>query len=88
MKRLSKIISAGAGLLAVALLQPQSLRACATCYGASDSPLAQGMNWGIAALLVVVGGVLAGISLFFVHVSRRSAAGNAAPANGAPNSKE
>ena len=46
------------------------------------------MNWGIAALLVVVGGVLAGISLFFVHVSRRSAAGNAAPANGAPNSKE
>ena len=64
---------AGAGLVAAALFQPQALHACAACYGASDSPLAHGMNWGIAALLVVVGGVLAGISLFFVHISRRAA---------------
>jgi hypothetical protein len=47
--------------------------ACATCYGASDSPLAQGMNWGIATLLGVIGSVLAGITAFFVHVGLRSA---------------
>ena len=74
MKRALKMLIAGAGLLAVTLAQPLPLRACATCYGASDSPLAQGMNWGIAFLLVVVGSVLAGISLFFVQISRRSAA--------------
>ena len=32
------------------LMAKSSALACATCYGASDSPLAQGMNWGIATL--------------------------------------
>jgi hypothetical protein len=58
-------------MLAV-LLWPDSLLACATCYGASDSPLAQGMNWGIMTLLAVVFSVMAGIVGFFVHVGRRS----------------
>ena len=35
-------------------LAPTSLLACAACYGKSDSPLAQGMNWGIFTLLGVV----------------------------------
>lgn len=47
--------------------------ACATCYGASDSPLAQGMNWGIMVLLGFVGTVMTGIVAFFVHVGRNSA---------------
>jgi hypothetical protein len=59
-------------VLAVLLLQPASLLACATCYGASDSPLAQGMNWGIMTLLAVVCAVMCGIVGFFVHVSRRA----------------
>lgn len=50
-----------------------SALACATCYGASDSPLAQGMNWGIATLLGVIGAVLTGVVAFFVHVGVRSA---------------
>ncbi len=54
-----------------------SALACATCYGASDSPLAQGMNWGIATLLGVIGAVLAGVVAFFVHVGVRSAKVNA-----------
>jgi len=58
--------------LALVLVRPESLFACATCYGASDSPLAQGMNWGIMTLLVVVFTVLCGIVGFFVHVGRRS----------------
>jgi hypothetical protein len=58
--------------LAVVLVRPESLLACATCYGASDSPMAQGMNWGIMTLLVIVFSVMCGIVGFFVHVGRRS----------------
>lgn len=60
-----------AGLFALAT--PSSALACATCYGASDSPLAQGMNWGIVTLLGVIGMVLFGIVAFFVHVGIKSA---------------
>jgi hypothetical protein len=47
--------------------------ACATCYGQTDSALGRGLNWGIFALLVVVGMVIAGICSFFVFVARRAA---------------
>lgn len=48
--------------------------ACATCFGRTDSRLAEGMNMGILALLAVIGSVLAGIVSFFVYVAKRSAA--------------
>jgi hypothetical protein len=56
-----------------ALATAPSAMACATCYGASDSPLAKGMNWGIMVLLGFIGSVLAGIVAFFIHVGRNSA---------------
>jgi hypothetical protein len=56
----------------VALL-PRAAFACAACYGQSDSPLAQGMNWGIMTLLGVITCVLTGVALFFVHVGRKTA---------------
>ena len=59
------------------LAAKSSALACATCYGASDSPLAQGMNWGIVTLLGVIGAVLAGVIAFFVHVGVKSAKLNA-----------
>ena len=59
---------------AVTLTLPGRAFACAVCYGQSDSPMAQGMNWGIMALLGVIMSVLCGIVVFFVHVGRRSAA--------------
>ncbi len=62
---------------ALALVTKSSVLACATCYGASDSPLAQGMNWGIATLLGVIASVLAGVVAFFVHVGVRAAKVNA-----------
>jgi type IV secretory pathway VirB2 component (pilin) len=34
--------------------------------------MAQGMNWGIMTLLVVIGCVLAGIASFFVYLGWRS----------------
>ena len=61
-----------AGLLIAVAATPSAL-ACATCYGASDSPLAQGMNWGILTLLGFIGAVLFGIVAFFVHVGRNAA---------------
>jgi hypothetical protein len=68
-------------LLAVA---PQSVFACATCFGASDSDLAQGMNWGILSLLSVVVVVLTGIGSFFVYLVKRSAALSAQAPGRAP----
>ncbi len=60
-------------LTVFAIAAEMSVLACATCYGASDSPLAKGMNWGIFTLLGVIGSVLAGVVAFFVHVGVRSA---------------
>ncbi|MBM3879639.1 MAG: hypothetical protein FJ387_07945 [Verrucomicrobia bacterium] len=56
--------------------------ACATCFGQSDSALAQGMNFGILTLLGVVAVVLSGIAGFFVYLGYRARA-LAAPGNGA-----
>jgi len=57
-----------------ALLHPDSSWACAACYGASDSPMAKGMNWGIFSLLAVVVCVLSTFATFFVFLAKKSAA--------------
>jgi hypothetical protein len=46
--------------------------ACAVCFGRSDSPLAQGMNWGILSLLFVVVCVLAFIATVGVYFVKRA----------------
>ena len=53
-------------------LVPTTASACATCYGAPDSPLTKGMNMAILSLLVVIGGVLGGIVAFIFHLRRQS----------------
>jgi hypothetical protein len=60
-------------LLAIAA-QPAPILACTACAGQSDSPMAQGMNWGIFSLLAVVGVVLGGVATFFIYLARRAAA--------------
>ncbi len=70
-RRLSHFIFCITG--AALLLIPNLAAACAACYGKSDSKLAEGMNWGIFTLLVVVGGVLAGFAAFFIYLAKRSA---------------
>lgn len=72
-----KLINAFTWVLLLIAEMPKSLFACATCFGASDSKLAEGMNWGIMTLLVIVGAVLASIASFFVFLARRAAAVNA-----------
>jgi hypothetical protein len=58
--------------LAVTLAFPSSVRACAACYGQSDSPMAAGMNWGIMSLMAVIIMVLGGVAAFFIYVAKRS----------------
>lgn len=65
---------------AAAVLLPRPLEACATCFGRSDSALAQGLNMGILFLLGVLLVVLGGLVAFFVHLARRAAAADAAAA--------
>ena len=60
------------GLLLVWVMLPQSVLACATCFGASDDPLAKGMNMGILSLLAVIVFVLAGIAAFGIFLARRA----------------
>ena len=52
---------------------PQTVLACATCFGRSDSPMAKGMNMGIMTLLIVILSVLVGIAVFFAYILRRAA---------------
>lgn len=54
-------------------MAPASTWACAACYGQSDAPMAQGMNWGIMSLLAVIVLMLAGVAGFFVFLAKRSA---------------
>lgn len=48
-----------------------SALACATCFGKTDDPMAQGMNAGIAVLLGVVGLLWLAFGSFFVFIVRR-----------------
>jgi hypothetical protein len=58
-------------LLAALSLQPAA--ACSVCYGEPDSAMTRGLTWAILALGAVVGVVLSGVVMFFVHIGRRSA---------------
>lgn len=70
MNPLAKKLSVAIALFVFAA--QQSAPACAACYGASDSPLAQGMNWGIMVLLGFVFCVLSAVTGFFIYIIRRA----------------
>jgi p-aminobenzoyl-glutamate transporter AbgT len=59
-------------LAAAWLALPDAAAACATCYGAADSPMTQGMNNAILTLIAVVGVVYVGIAKVFLDFRRRS----------------
>lgn len=59
-------------LAASGVLRADPLLACASCFGRSDSALAEGMNAGIMALLVFVLGVWIAFGSFFVFLVRRA----------------
>jgi hypothetical protein len=72
MRAARSILHAGVAVIAITVLSPAKVQACAACYGQSDSPLAAGMNWGILSLLGFIGLVLAGVAAFFIFLARRS----------------
>jgi hypothetical protein len=86
-KTFSKVKLTLFSLFAGALLLPDSVLACAACYGQSDSPLAKAMNWGIFTLMGVILCVLGGITMFFVHVGRKSATPPSAEPHELPETK-
>jgi len=49
-----------------------ALIACATCFGAPDSSMTQGMNMAIITLLGVTGAVLGGFIATIVYFIRRA----------------
>lgn len=67
MRKLANVL-----LVAAWLALPRLALACATCYGAADSPMTQGMNNGILTLIAVVGVVYVGIGKVFLDFRRRS----------------
>jgi len=72
MKRVRKALSFSIPAIFCKIGCP-SAAACAACFGQSDSSMAQGMNMGIFALLLVITSVLCGVASFFVYVAKRSA---------------
>ena len=61
-------LSAAAAWLAL----PRVAAACATCYGAADSPMTKGMNNAILTLILLVGVVYVGIGKVILDFRRRS----------------
>jgi hypothetical protein len=57
---------------AVWLALPEAAAACATCYGAADSAMTQGMNNAILFLIGIVGLVYVGIGKVILDFRRRS----------------
>ncbi|HJN89063.1 MAG TPA: hypothetical protein QGG93_01925 [Verrucomicrobiota bacterium] len=55
----------------VMLVWPSAAEACAVCFGAPDSPMTKGMQWGIASLFFVLVPVLGGVGGFFVFLFKR-----------------
>ena len=66
-------------LFVLVAFAPAKLLACAACYGANiDSPMADGMNWAILTLGVVITTVLGGFMTFLIYAIRKSEALTAA----------
>ena len=59
-------------VVAALLLAPNVALACPVCFGENDSPLAVGINYGILAMLVVVGGLWVAFGSFFIYLRRRA----------------
>lgn len=62
----------GLAALAAWLALPEAASACATCYGAADSPMTQGMNNAILVLVGFVGLLWVGVGRMIWDFRKRS----------------
>ena len=84
MKRFRAIL-----FLALSAPVPAKTYACAACYGAKiDAPMADGMNWAILTLGVVITTVLGGFLTFLIYAIRKSEALTAAAEKAAQQAAE
>ena len=75
----------GGIVAALVVCASRATLACPICFGASDAPMAIGMNWGVLTLLGVTAVVLGSFATFFVRLVRRAEAlGPADTAAGGP----
>ena len=56
----------------IALATPQSLLACAVCFGDPTSPMAIGASWAVLLLIGVTAAVLSAFAGFFLYLMKRS----------------
>ncbi len=68
----TRALVAFGGALAAVMAMAEPVAACPVCFGASDSPRAQGLNNGVLFLLAIVGTVQLGFVALFVSVRRRA----------------
>ena len=62
----------GVVVASVLLLVPRAAFACPVCFGQNDSPLALGINYGILAMLGVIGVLWVAFGSFFIYLRRRA----------------
>ena len=65
------LLAIGVAFVAV-MTTPEPAAACPVCFGATDSPMAQGVNNGVFFLLAIVGMVQLGFVALFVSVRRHA----------------
>ena len=56
----------------VLVAAPRDAFACPVCFGENDSPLALGINYGILAMLGVIGVLWVAFGSFFIYLYRRA----------------
>ena len=62
----------GVVVASVLILAPRAAFACPVCFGENDSPLALGINYGILAMLGIIGGLWVAFGSFFIYLRRRA----------------
>ena len=56
----------------IIIVSPKIVTACATCYGAPDTPATQGLNMAILVLLAFTGSILSFIIIATISLYKRS----------------
>lgn len=64
--------SVGVLVAVLVFVAPRVALACPVCFGENDSPLALGINYGIFAMLVIIGGLWVAFGSFFIYLRRRA----------------
>lgn len=72
MNRILQLYLISLTLKALEAAFPETAYPCAVCFGAKDSALTLGLNWGIFSLLVVIVSVLGGFAAFFLYLRNRA----------------